>query len=228
MKMNLSCSASVPSPTSDGDRVNHLVKTLKSTRKVLAALAVPLMVALPLATAQATIYLYQANLDGPSESPANSSPGTGYAQVNYDDFAHTLQVEVSFSGLLGTTTASHIHAATVNPFTGTAGVATTTPYFTGFPIGVTSGSYSNTLDLTSTTSYNSTFITASGGTTAGAETALIAAINAGKAYLNIHSTSFPGGEIRGFLVPVPEPSGVALLTLGGGALAWVSRRRRGL
>ena len=129
------------------------------------ALAAPVFVAFQLSTAHATIYMYDAILDGPSEFPANASPGTGFAEVNYDDFLHTLQVEVSFSGLTGTTTASHIHAATTTPFTGTAGVATTTPYFAGFPIGVTSGSYSNTLDLTLATSYNGSYITANGGTT---------------------------------------------------------------
>jgi hypothetical protein len=201
---------------------------MKIHSPLLTALAAPLFVAAQLSTAHATIYMYDAILDGPSESPANASPGTGFAEVNYDDFLHTLQVEVSWSGLTGTTTASHIHAATTTPFTGTAGVATTTPYFAGFPIGVTSGSYSNTLDLTLTSSYNGSYITAHGGTTAGAETALIAAINAGEAYLNIHSTTFGGGEIRGFLVPVPEPSSMALIGLGGGMLAWAASERQNL
>jgi hypothetical protein len=48
-------------------------------------------------------------------------------------------------------------------------------------------------------SYNPSYVTNNGGTTASAFAALRAAITAGKAYLNIHSTMFPGGEIRGFL-----------------------------
>jgi len=198
---------------------------MKTHSRLLKAFAAPLFLAFQLATAHATIYMYYAPLSGPGESPPNASPATGMADVNYDDVAHTLYVDVIWSGLTGTTTASHIHAATTTPFTGTAGVATTTPYFAGFPIGVTSGSYINTLDLTLASSYNPSYVTAHGGTTAGAEAALIAAINAGEAYLNIHSSTFPGGEIRGFLVPVPEPSSLALLTLGGGLLAWVARRR---
>ncbi len=143
--------------------------------------------------------------------------------MTYDDVAHTLYVECSFSGLTGTTTASHIHSATLNPFLLTAGVATTTPTFAGFPLGVTAGSYSNTLDLTQASSYNPSFVSANGGTTASAEVALIAGINANKAYWNIHSSTFGGGEIRGFLVAVPEPSSLTLVGLAG-VLACTRRR----
>jgi hypothetical protein len=172
----------------------------------------------------ASILEYQANLTGPGESPANGSPGTGFADFFYNNTAHTLSLSVTFSGLTGTTTASHIHAATSAPFTGTAGVATTTPYFTGFPIGVTSGSYSITLDLTQSSSYNPSYITANGGTTASAEIALTSAIAANEAYLNIHTTTFGGGEIRGFLVAVPEPTSLSLAALGGLALFLKKRR----
>jgi hypothetical protein len=162
----------------------------------------------------ATVFNYEAFLDGPSEFPSNASPGTGFATIDYDNTAHTLHIDMSFSGLLGTTTASHIHAATVVPGTGTAGVATTTPYFAGFPIGVTSGTYNNTLDLTMASSWNPAYITANGGTTAGAESAFAAAAAADEAYLNIHTTVVPGGEIRGFLVPVSEPATVCLALIG--------------
>ncbi len=166
---------------------------------------------------------YTATLTGPGESPPNASPGTGFATVTIDTMAHTLFVDVSFSGLLGTTTASHIHCCTAVPFTGTANVATQTPTFAGFPLGVTSGIYMNTFDTSLTATYNAPFVTGNGGTAAGAEAALAAGLASGVAYLNIHSTVDPGGEIRGFLVPVPEPAtfgGVALLLAG---LYW--RRR---
>jgi hypothetical protein len=125
-----------------------------------------------------------------------------------------MHVHVDFSGLLGTTTASHIHSATATPGTLTAGVATTTPTFAGFPLGVTSGTYDNTLDMTQASSYNPAFITANGGTTASAEVALLTGMEAGESYLNIHTTVVPGGEIRGFLTIVPEPSSLAVMIAG--------------
>jgi hypothetical protein len=183
--------------------------------------------------AQATDFQYFANLDGPSEAPHNASPGTGFATVDYNNVAHTLTVDVTFSGLLGTTTASHIHAPTLDPFpqavTGleTAGVATTTPTFAGFPLGVTSGTYHNVLDLTLSSSYNPSYVTANGGTTATAEAALTSAIASGKAYWNIHTSVVGGGEIRGFLLPVPEPSTLTLAGLGLAGMVAFARRRRG-
>jgi hypothetical protein len=188
----------------------------------LGALALALGAFAPVA--QATVLVYDAFLDGPSESPPNGSPGTGFAEATYDTSAHTLHLNVTFSGLLGTTTASHIHAATPTPGTGIAGAATTTPTFAGFPLGVTAGSYDNLLDLTQASSWNSAYISANGSTTAGAEAALAAALASDEAYLNIHTSVVPGGEIRGFFVLVPEPSSIGLLSLGLAALAW--RRRK--
>ncbi|MCY2928473.1 MAG: CHRD domain-containing protein [Planctomycetota bacterium] len=176
------------------------------------------------AVSPAAILTYTAALNGPNEVPVNASPGTGTAQVDYDNVTHMMRVQVSFTGLLGTTTASHIHGPTAVAGAGTAGVVTTTPTFPGFPGGVTSGSYDNTLDLTLASSWNPSFITSNGGTPGTAETVLAAAMAAGQAYLNIHTTFAPGGEIRGFLTPVPEP--VALLSLAVAALPILRKRRR--
>jgi hypothetical protein len=189
--------------------------------------AVGIAAALACATAaQATITVYSVTLNGASESPPNASPGVGSGTVTIDTVANTMAVDLTFSGLLGNTTASHIHAPTASPFTGTAGVATTTPTFPGFPLGVTSGSYSNVFDLLMSSSYNPAYITANGGTPASAEAALLSSIAAGKAYLNIHTTVVPGGEIRGFLVAVPEPATWMTMLLGFAAIGFAFRRRR--
>lgn len=156
--------------------------------------------------ARAAVTSYLATLDGASEAPPNASPGLGLAQVDIDPVAHTMRVQVTFSGLTGTTTAAHIHGPTAAPGTGTAGVITTTPTFTGFPSGVTAGNYDHTFDMTQPGSYNASFLTARGGDVALAESDLFAAIAAGRAYLNVHSTTFGGGEIRGFLAPGSTPA----------------------
>jgi hypothetical protein len=44
--------------------------------------------------------------------------------------------------------------------------------------------------------------------------------------MNVHTSVFPGGEIRGQLLLIPEPSTAALLGLGAGATALALRRRK--
>ena len=46
----------------------------------------------------------------------------------------------------------------------------------------------------------------------------------GVAYFNIHTTNFPGGEIRGNIAPVPEPSSLVLVALG--MSCFIARRRK--
>ena len=155
--------------------------------------------------------VYYTALSGPNEFPTNTSPGIGKAVVTID--GNFMRVQVTFSGLVpqtsaglpSGTTASHIHAPTPVPLslTSTAGVATQTPFFAGFPLGVRAGTYDHNFDMTQNSSYNAAYITANGGTAASAFTALKTAIAAGKSYLNIHSNAFPSGEIRGFLLPCP-------------------------
>ena len=191
---------------------------MKACFRFAAALSALFVLA---SASQAHIEVFMADLDGPSEAPPNGSPGIGTTTVTWDLDLATMRVQAEFSGLLGTTTASHIHGPTSAPHVGTAGVATQLPSFSGFPLGVTSGTFDQTFDMTLASSYNPAFVTANGGTVSGAMNALLFAMREERTYLNIHSTMFPGGEIRGFLVP--EPGTLAVVALG--ALAVMRRRR---
>jgi hypothetical protein len=154
-----------------------------------------------------------------------NATGSGFVSVIYDALASTLAIDVTWEGLSGITTVAHIHCCTAQPFTGTVGVAVTPGTLPGFPTDVSSGSYAVTLDLAQTSAYTAGFLTGSGGTAAGAQARLIQGFYDGVAYFNVHSSAFPGGEIRGFLQPVPEPGTYALMALGLAAVAGAVRRR---
>jgi hypothetical protein len=204
---------------------------MKSLLFACGLLGAGVFVALPAggATIPLTAILSPAN-----EVPPAASTGSGNANLDLDIAAQTLHVNIAFSGLVPTTpagapsgtTAAHVHCCLPTPLaTGVnVGVATTTPTFAGFPLGVLSGTYDTTLDLTLASSYNPAFITLF-GSVAGAEAALINGLLNGLTYLNVHTTAFPGGEIRGFLIAVPEPATNALLLAGLGLMGFTLRKR---
>jgi hypothetical protein len=159
------------------------------------------------------------------EAPGATGSGSGYFEFNED--LTTLLIDVTWTGLSGNTTVAHIHCCTTTAGTGTVGVAVTPGTLPDFPVGVTSGSYQRLIDLTLAASFTSAFVTNfAGGTLANAPQALLDGILDGKAYFNIHTNTFPGGEIRGFLAPVPEPGTMLLSGLGVLALLGMQRFRR--
>lgn len=143
-----------------------------------------------------TVSLNQAQEVGPTGSPAI---GSGTLVLNPDN---TVTYNISYSGLTGDWTASHIH-----------GNATSFP---GFNAGVIVG-LNNVPDGTRAGSLQ--------GTTAALSATQVGFITSGSAYVNIHSATFGGGEIRGQIIAVPEPSILALGGLGLGGL-WFGARRR--
>lgn len=198
---------------------------------LLLVLAAALLASAPVAVAAPITYV--ATLTGAASSPPNPSTGEGTATLVIDTEAHTLALDVVFSGLLGTTTAAHVHCCTIDALTGTAGVAVAPGTLPGFPLGVMAGTYSHLLDLDQATSFTTTFVNNfGGGTVAGGEAALAQGLAEGKAYFNIHTAQYPGGEIRGFfeepaVEPVPEPGSMALFAAGLASVAGrVMRKRR--
>lgn len=150
-------------------------------------------------SAQADMWQYNVLLDGLQEVPANASPGTGTAIVLFDDATGAMTVNGSFTGFTGLSTNAHVHG-----YAG-PGVSAGVVFGLTFSPGVTSGTFSGN------------------GITDIANTL------AGLTYINVHSQTFPGGEIRGQIangVQIPEPG--SLVVLGGLALAAAGsfRRRR--
>lgn len=176
------------------------------------------------AAAQAEPIAFRTALTGAAENPAVVTTGSGAALVVIDPEADTLRVRITFDDLQGTTVAAHIHCCAPPP--DNVGVATTVPTFPGFPVGVTSGIYDVTFATTAPGTYSPTFLTANGGTVEGAEAALLAGLLAGRAYVNVHTTFAPAGEIRGFLAQVPEPGGLGAVGVGLVMLGVMVGRRR--
>jgi hypothetical protein len=151
--------------------------------------------------ARATVIHLQAVLSGLSEVPPNASPASGLADVFVDDLFMAIDVAITFADLVAPTTAAHIHAPAPPGENAPVIVNFTTA---GFPLGVTSGSYDHA------------FI--------GLADIEIAFMLAGLSYVNIHSSAFPGGEIRGQLEVVPIPASLLLLGSGLAGLAGMSRK----
>jgi CHRD domain/PEP-CTERM motif len=173
--------------------------------------------ALALATPAHADTIYTATLLGSNEVPPTGSPGTGFATFILS--GNLLSINESFSGLTAPASAAHIHCC------GPVGVNEMVAVpFTPFP-NTTSGTFMATVDLTVAATYTAGFIMQEGGTVASAEAGLIAALNSGDTYANIHNANFPGGEIRGQIAQVtPEPS--TLLLLGTGLIASMQIVRR--
>ena len=147
-------------------------------------------------------------MSGANEVPPNASTATGWAYLSLT--GSSLFVQIFWNALTGgVPAAAHIHCCTTPGTNVNVAVG-----FPGFPA-ATSGTYTHTFDLFDPTIYTSAFLNNfGGGTAAGAESALIAGLDAGRAYVNIHNATFPGGEIRADVLATPEPLSVALLATG--------------
>ena len=163
-------------------------------KKNLLSLVVGIAFAAGTASAQTT---FQAFLSGLGEVPPNASPATGFGTVVLNAVQTQITVNESWSGLLAPASASHIH----NAPPGVNGAVIFT--FAGVPAATTGAIPQQTFAITA---------------------AQVAQLFAGNMYLNIHNSAFPGGEIRGQLVP--EPGSLALLGAGSLALTLLARSKR--
>ena len=143
--------------------------------------------------AMATTFNFAFPIDGLQEVPPNGSPHAGIGLASYNDVTGFLDWNIAWSGLSGAITGMHFHGPA--PFGVNAGIQVN--------IGGISGLVSPSI--------GSTPINALQGVD----------LNSGLWYVNIHSTVFPGGEIRGQVIPAP--ASMSLLAIGG---LIVTRRRR--
>jgi hypothetical protein len=138
---------------------------------------------------------FSATLQGFNEVPAISSPGTGSFSARLSDDELSVQYKISFSGLSAPVTQSHIHFGRIH----TAGAimvwlcqSATNHDPTGLaPTCVNEGTVEGTITAANIVQAGAQ------GITAGEYAEFLAALRNRAGYANVHTTAFPGGEIRG-------------------------------
>ncbi|MGB7202850.1 MAG: CHRD domain-containing protein [Pyrinomonadaceae bacterium] len=129
------------------------------------------LVVLAIGSTTARAETFYAYLSSAQEVPTNASAATGYARIVVNESTLTINYTIVFNGLQGAQSGAHIHAP--------AAIGANTGVAIGFPnVGGTSGTITGSTAITATQ---------------------ISQIRAHLGYVNVHSATFPGGEIRGQL-----------------------------
>src|SRR5262245_25254227 len=172
----------------------------------LPAFAVLLCASLNLAQAQT----FTATMNG-AQDGGGARQGSGFVTLTLS--GNSLSLSGTFSGITTNMSAGHIHGP------GAIGQNVGVLYdliALGILTGTTSGTYNGTVNLVANPNNTPNYSVAQ----------QLTDLNAGLWYLNIHDSVFPGGEIRGQILPIPEPAVLPMLTLGAAALLYIQRRRR--
>lgn len=180
--------------------------------KLISVLLSGVLCTLPV-TAKALILQFNTALNGASEVPSNGATATGLATLFYNDNNSILTTDDTYSfslaafGLTGVAAAMHIHAPAAPGFTASPVVNLGVSPFISLNAGGT--------------------LLLGGSNVTPPNAAFLSQLQAGLAYVNVHTAAFAGGEIRGQLIPVaavPEPSTYAMLLTGLALMGWTTRR----
>ncbi len=161
-------------------------------KRTLVAVAIPLLVLLAFgasATANGGSFAFGARLSGYEETPAINSNATGFLKATVNSTGTSISYTLSYSGFTSTVLFSHIHfgqrsvAGGVAVFLCGGGNKPACPQGSGTVTGTIVAS-----DVVGPTAQ---------GIALGDLASVLRAIRAGVAYANVHTSTFPNGEIRG-------------------------------
>jgi hypothetical protein len=153
-----------------------------------------------------------------NENPTVLNGGSGGevgVGISFDTSTNVITINVAwgsangFTNLTGNATGGHIHGPTLDPaptsFTESAGILVPLDSLAGWNASASAGGFSGTANIPA---------------------ANVSNLLAGQLYINVHTSTNGGGEIRGYLVQAPEPGSIALIGCAASMFLMARRLRR--